>query len=264
MAKPITVVGLLGTQLDARSVGLRGGLRRAARLRAATRSTPDEELPRPHHHGHARRADLPLPAHRGAATSRGGCCRPRRRARARQTPRPPDRREPTGALCGHRPGPVEVRRLAARFEHERRDARTLLKSGIETRNPAFNKLIERIEQVSRRRGRRCSCWGPRAPARSLARAAHLRAEEGATSSPASSSRSTARRCGATPPMLRALRARQGRLHGRGSRPRSGLRKADGGMLFLDEIGELGQDEQAMLLRAVEEKVVSSGGQPTRR
>ena len=32
-----------------------------------------------------------------------------------------------------------------------------------------------------------------------------------------------------------------------------LRTADGGMLFLDEIGELGDDEQAMLLRAVEEK-----------
>ncbi len=32
-----------------------------------------------------------------------------------------------------------------------------------------------------------------------------------------------------------------------------LRAADGGMLFLDEIGELGPDEQAMLLRAIEEK-----------
>src|SRR5262249_33664060 len=31
------------------------------------------------------------------------------------------------------------------------------------------------------------------------------------------------------------------------------RKADGGMMFLDEVGELGKDEQAMLLRAVEEK-----------
>jgi transcriptional regulatory protein RtcR len=32
-----------------------------------------------------------------------------------------------------------------------------------------------------------------------------------------------------------------------------LKKADGGMLFLDEVGELGPDEQAMLLRAVEER-----------
>jgi transcriptional regulatory protein RtcR len=32
-----------------------------------------------------------------------------------------------------------------------------------------------------------------------------------------------------------------------------LRAADGGLLFLDEIGELGLDEQAMLLKAVEEK-----------
>jgi transcriptional regulatory protein RtcR len=32
-----------------------------------------------------------------------------------------------------------------------------------------------------------------------------------------------------------------------------LRAADGGMLFLDEVGELGLDEQAMILRAIEEK-----------
>jgi transcriptional regulatory protein RtcR len=32
-----------------------------------------------------------------------------------------------------------------------------------------------------------------------------------------------------------------------------LRAANGGILFLDEIGELGRDEQAMLLRALEEK-----------
>jgi transcriptional regulatory protein RtcR len=32
-----------------------------------------------------------------------------------------------------------------------------------------------------------------------------------------------------------------------------LRSADGGLLFLDEIGELGLDEQAMLLKAVEDK-----------
>jgi transcriptional regulatory protein RtcR len=38
-----------------------------------------------------------------------------------------------------------------------------------------------------------------------------------------------------------------------------LREADGGLLFLDEIGELGLDEQAMLLRAIEEKSFSPYG-----
>lgn len=39
--------------------------------------------------------------------------------------------------------------------------------------------------------------------------------------------------------------------------RSGLlREADGGVLFLDEIAELGLDEQAMLLKAIEEKTFS--------
>ncbi len=43
-----------------------------------------------------------------------------------------------------------------------------------------------------------------------------------------------------------------------------LRKADKGVLFLDEIGELGLDEQAMLLRAIEDKTLLPGGRRTRR
>ncbi|SYX24357.1 Regulatory protein LuxO [Citrobacter freundii] len=42
--------------------------------------------------------------------------------------------------------------------------------------------------------------------------------------------------------------------------RSGLLRADGGVLFLDEIAELGLDEQAMLLKAIEEKTFSRLGQ----
>jgi transcriptional regulatory protein RtcR len=41
-----------------------------------------------------------------------------------------------------------------------------------------------------------------------------------------------------------------------------LRAADGGMLFLDEIGELGLDKQAMLLRAIEEKRFQPVGSDT--
>jgi transcriptional regulatory protein RtcR len=47
--------------------------------------------------------------------------------------------------------------------------------------------------------------------------------------------------------------RKGAFTGAASERAGLLRSADGGMLFLDEIGELGLDEQAMILRAIEEK-----------
>ena len=43
-----------------------------------------------------------------------------------------------------------------------------------------------------------------------------------------------------------------------------LRKADGGVLFLDEIGELGLDEQAMLLQAPSKRNGSCPSAPTRK
>lgn len=39
-------------------------------------------------------------------------------------------------------------RLAARFQREARDAVSLLKSGIQTRNAPFNRLMEQIEQAA--------------------------------------------------------------------------------------------------------------------
>ncbi|MFP4583322.1 MAG: RNA repair transcriptional activator RtcR family protein [Desulfococcaceae bacterium] len=39
-------------------------------------------------------------------------------------------------------------RIAMRFREERRDDISFLKSGIETRNPAFNAPMERIERVA--------------------------------------------------------------------------------------------------------------------
>src|SRR5262245_36565400 len=39
-------------------------------------------------------------------------------------------------------------RIATRFRQEQREGLSFLKSGIETRNVAFNRLIERIEQVA--------------------------------------------------------------------------------------------------------------------
>lgn len=144
-------------------------------------------------------------------------------------------------------------RLATRFVAEQGQALDVLKAGIATRNPTFNRLIERIEQVALRSREPMLLTGPTGSGKShLARQIHaLRHERGLV------------RGGFIEVNCATLRgdtagsALFGHVRGAftgAQRDRPGLlRAADGGMLFLDEIGELGGDEQAMLLRALEEK-----------
>jgi transcriptional regulatory protein RtcR len=144
-------------------------------------------------------------------------------------------------------------RVAARFLKEQREGLSFLKSGIDTRNTAFNRLIERIEQVAiasrapllltRPTGADKSQLARRIFALKQAR----RQVEGAF---VEVNCATLRGDGAMSALFGHVRgAFTGAL-----RDRPGLlRQADGGVLFLDEIGELGADEQAMLLRAIEEK-----------
>jgi transcriptional regulatory protein RtcR len=141
-------------------------------------------------------------------------------------------------------------RLALRFAREREEAASILKSGIETRNAAFNRLIERIEQVASSSKAPILLTGPTGAGKSqlaqriydLKRA--RRQIEG---------RFVEVNCAT----LRGDAALFGHVKGAFTgalQDRPGLLKAaDGGVLFLDEIGELGLDEQAMLSRAVEEK-----------
>jgi transcriptional regulatory protein RtcR len=144
-------------------------------------------------------------------------------------------------------------RIASRFAQERREAASILKSGIETRNAAFNRLIERIEHVAVRSKAPLLLTGPTGAGKSqlAARIYELkrarRVSEGAF---------VEVNC-ATVRGDAAMSALFGHVKGAftsAMQDRKGLlRQADGGVLFLDEIGELGLDEQAMLLRAVEEK-----------
>ncbi|MCC7389810.1 MAG: sigma 54-interacting transcriptional regulator [Phycisphaerales bacterium] len=144
-------------------------------------------------------------------------------------------------------------RLAARFEREHRDAVASLKSGIETRNPAFNRLIERIEHVALRTTDPILITGPtgagktRLAGRIYETRRHRRLVSGAF---VEVNCATLRGDGA---MSALFGHRKGAFTG-ATADRSGLlRAAHDGMLFLDEIGELGPDEQAMLLRALEHK-----------
>jgi transcriptional regulatory protein RtcR len=143
--------------------------------------------------------------------------------------------------------------LSTRFEREQAAVTDFLKSGIATRNPGFNRLIDRIEQVALSSKAPMLLTGPTGAGKShLARRIfELRKQRGGLRG-----NFVEVNC-ATLTGDTAASALFG--HTRGSftgaqKDRPGLlREADGGLLFLDEIGELGSDEQAMLLRALEEK-----------
>jgi transcriptional regulatory protein RtcR len=144
-------------------------------------------------------------------------------------------------------------RLATRFVEEQQEARTFLKNGIATRNPAFNRMIEEIEQVALASKEPILFTGPTGAGKSslarkvfeLKKQRHQIAGDFIEVNCATLRGDTA--------MSTLFGHVRGSFTG-AQRDRPGLlRSADSGLLFLDEIGELGLDEQAMLLRALEEK-----------
>jgi transcriptional regulatory protein RtcR len=144
-------------------------------------------------------------------------------------------------------------RIASRFQQEQRAGVSYLKGGIETRNPAFNRLIDRIEQVAIATRDPLLLMGPTGAGKSrLARRIYQlkKARHTVKGEFVDINCATLRGDGA---MSTLFGHTKGAFTG-ALKDRAGLlRTADGGVLFLDEIGELGLDEQAMLLRAVEEK-----------
>lgn len=144
-------------------------------------------------------------------------------------------------------------RIAARFAVEQQEARTFLKSGIATRNSAFNRMIEEIEQVAIASREPMLLMGPTGAGKSslARRVLELKKSRHQIEGDfVEVNCATLRGDTAASTLFGHVRgAFTGAL-----RDRPGLlRAADGGLLFLDEIGELGPDEQAMLLRALEEK-----------
>jgi len=145
-------------------------------------------------------------------------------------------------------------KLATRFHKEKEESLSFLKSGIATRNAAFNGLIEHIEKVVVSSKDPVLLMGPTGAGKSqLARKIYeLKKQRRQVANAFVEVNCATIRGDAAMSTLFG--------HTKGSftgavRDREGLLKAaDGGLLFLDEIGELGPDEQAMLLRALEEHV----------
>jgi transcriptional regulatory protein RtcR len=144
-------------------------------------------------------------------------------------------------------------RIAQRFATEHAEGTTFLKAGIQTRNAAFNRMIDEIEHVAIHSAAPILLTGPTGAGKSsLAR----RIFELKKNRREIAGRFVEVNCATLrgdAAMSTLFGHQKGAFTG-AARDRAGLlREADGGLLFLDEVGELGVDEQAMLLRAIEEK-----------
>jgi len=143
-------------------------------------------------------------------------------------------------------------RLASRFREVRAEGLEFLKSGIETRNAAFNALIARIEEVAIASRAPLMLMGPTGAGKSaLARKIYKlkKQRQKVEGEFVEVNCATLRGEGAMSALFGHVKgAFTGALNARPGL----LRAAHRGLLFLDEIGELALDEQAMLLRAIEE------------
>jgi transcriptional regulatory protein RtcR len=143
--------------------------------------------------------------------------------------------------------------IARRFAREQQESTAFLKSGIATRNKAFNETIDQIERVAVRSKSPMLLIGPTGAGKSMLAARifelkklrHQLAGEFVEVNCA-----TLRGDAAMSTLFGHIK---GAFTGAQSDRPGLLRKAHGGLVFLDEIGELGLDEQAMLLKAIEEK-----------
>ncbi len=143
--------------------------------------------------------------------------------------------------------------LAMRFQKELNDDISFLKSGIETHSATFNALVEKIERVAMHSVDPILLTGPTGAGKSrlaqrifgLKKVRHQLKGDFVEVNCATLRGDAA--------MSTLFGHKKGAFTG-ALQDRAGLlRTADNGMLFLDEIGELGLDEQSMLLRAIEEK-----------
>jgi transcriptional regulatory protein RtcR len=143
--------------------------------------------------------------------------------------------------------------IATRFAAASQESASFLKSGIATRNAAFNRMIDEIEQVSIGSKAPLLLMGPTGAGKSqLARRVYeLKRLKHQVNGPfVEVNCATLRGDGA---MSALFGHKKGAFTGAAADRAGLLRSAHAGMLFLDEIGELGLDEQAMILRAIEEK-----------
>lgn len=143
-------------------------------------------------------------------------------------------------------------RLATRFAEEQEEARDFLRSGIATQNKAFNSLIEELEVVALRSKAPILLTGPTGAGKSHLARRIYELRQSRNSLEGNFVEINCATLRGDTAMSTLFGHKKGAFTGAAADRPGVLRQAHGGLLFLDEIGELGTDEQAMLLRALEE------------
>lgn len=143
--------------------------------------------------------------------------------------------------------------IATRFAVASVESASFLKSGIDTHNAAFNRMIDEIERVALRSKAPILLMGPTGAGKSLLarRIYELKKLKHQIAGPFVEVNCATLKGDSA--MSALFGHRKGAFTGAVADRPGLLRAADKGMLFLDEIGELGLDEQAMILRAIEDK-----------
>ena len=153
-------------------------------------------------------------------------------------------------------------KIARRFERKRQSDLAFLKQGIATRSKSFNKLIETIERVAVRSTRPMLLCGPTGAGKTQLASLIYELRR--------------RNCGLKGKYVKVNCAalsgelvqsalfgyRKGAFTGAIADTDGYIKEADGGVLFLDEIGTLPSDTQALLLKAIEEKTFRPIGAKT--
>ena len=144
-------------------------------------------------------------------------------------------------------------KLAQRFHEDHQNALNFLKNGIATRNAQFNSMIEEIERIAVRSKAPVLLVGPTGAGKSfLARKIYALKKNKHQTQGDFVEVNCATLKGESA-MSALFGHKKGAFTGAATERAGLLRVAHKGVLFLDEIAELGLDEQAMLLKAIEEK-----------
>ncbi|MCG7519971.1 RNA repair transcriptional activator RtcR [Ruegeria sp. Ofav3-42] len=141
--------------------------------------------------------------------------------------------------------------LQQRFDQLSREYSDQLKGGIQTRNPQYNALIDRIELVASNSDEPILLLGETGTGKTelAERIYNLKLDRRRVKG-----RLVHVNCATLngPDALASLFGQRRSYLGQAGTERSGLlREADGGVLFLDEVDELGWSEQSLLLHAIE-------------